>query len=405
SDTSRMKSRSCSTMRTAQRALIGPSSSPVRRRSSRLIPAVGSSSRSRVGSVARAMAISSHCCSPWESVPARWSTRPRRGKRSIAAMTDSCRARRVVERSSDTSESRLWRASRTLSYTDSAGSTLVIWNLMLRPARARSEGATRVRSRSAKRITPVSGMSAPAMHFMRVLFPDPLGPMSPWIWPASTRRSTPARARSSPKRLLTSATSSSAMASAGLRAGRRPAEAAESLALGHHEPHQAARPEEHDEEEEQAEEDRPEGLEVVGEQEAHVLDAGHPDHRADQRAHPPEEHVEDDLGGQQHAEHVGPHEAVVERGERARKAADAAGQGEDDGLEVLDPVAEKADPLLLLANAREHEAELGAHEGAAERVDDDEDHEGQVVVDGPLRDGEGAGGERRDRGDAVLPAE
>jgi hypothetical protein len=87
------------------------------------------------------------------------------------------------------------------------------------------------------------------------------------------------------------------MTSANLRAGRCPAEPAESLALGHHEPHQSARPEEHDEEEEQSEEDRPEGLEVVREQEAHVLDAGYADHRADQRAHPPEEHVEHDLGG------------------------------------------------------------------------------------------------------------
>ena len=63
-------------------------------------------------------------------------------------MTDSCSARRVAERSRETSESRPCSASRMLSYTDSEGSTLVIWNLMLRPARARSEGAARVMSRS-----------------------------------------------------------------------------------------------------------------------------------------------------------------------------------------------------------------------------------------------------------------
>src|SRR4029453_16713772 len=55
-------------------------------------------------------------------------------------MTDSCRARRVAERSSATSESRACRARRMLSYTDSEGSTLVIWNLMLRPARRRRGG-------------------------------------------------------------------------------------------------------------------------------------------------------------------------------------------------------------------------------------------------------------------------
>src|SRR5687767_11625167 len=161
-----------------------------------------------------------------------------------------------------------------LSYTDSEGSTLVIWNLMLRPARARSEGAARVRSRSAKRMTPASGVSAPAMHFMSVLLPEPLGPMSPWIWPASTRRSTPARARSSRKRLLTPETSSSAMASANLRARRRAAKAADPLALGHHEPDEPAGAEEDDEEQEQPQEDRPERLERVGEEKAHVLDAG-----------------------------------------------------------------------------------------------------------------------------------
>ena len=78
---------------------------------------------------------------------------------------------------------------------------------MLSPARARSAGGTAVRSRPSKWMVPASGESAPAMHFISVLLPEPLGPMRPWICERSTARSTPSRARSWPKRLATPAAS------------------------------------------------------------------------------------------------------------------------------------------------------------------------------------------------------
>ena len=71
----------------AQCALIGSSSSPVTWRSSGLMPPVGSSSSSSLGFSASAMAISSHCCSPWLSSPARSSARSIRRKRSSRPLT------------------------------------------------------------------------------------------------------------------------------------------------------------------------------------------------------------------------------------------------------------------------------------------------------------------------------
>ena len=53
----------------------------------------------------------------------------------------------------------------------------------------------------------------------------------------------------------------------------------------------------------------------------------------------------------------------------------------------------------------QHQAELRAHEPAAELVERDEDPEREVVVAGPLDDLVARRGERRDRRDAVLAAQ
>ena len=66
-----------------------------------------------------------------------------------------------------------------LSYSVSDGSTLVIWNFRLMPARARSVGDNAVMSLPAKLTLPSVGVSAPAMHFISVLLPEPFGPIRP----------------------------------------------------------------------------------------------------------------------------------------------------------------------------------------------------------------------------------
>ena len=97
SETSRMKSRSCSTIRMEQWLLIGARSSPVTRRSSRLIPRGRLVQQQRAsGSRRSAMAISSHCCSPWDRTPARSSARSE--QRDVVERRHaprSCSARRV----------------------------------------------------------------------------------------------------------------------------------------------------------------------------------------------------------------------------------------------------------------------------------------------------------------------
>jgi hypothetical protein len=52
-------------------------------------------------------------------------------------------------------------------------------------------------------ISPVSGVSSPAMIRSRVDLPDPLGPRSAVSEPPSTSSETSSRAANSPKRLVT----------------------------------------------------------------------------------------------------------------------------------------------------------------------------------------------------------
>jgi hypothetical protein len=66
-----------------------------------------------------------------------------------------------------------------LSYSVSVGSTEVIWNFRLIPARARSVGVNAVMSVLMKLTLPVVGTSAPATHFISVLLPEPFGPIRP----------------------------------------------------------------------------------------------------------------------------------------------------------------------------------------------------------------------------------
>src|SRR5438552_10605404 len=88
----RTNSMSCSMSMTAQaeRSTIASMSAPVRSFSGRVIPAAGSSSRRSLGSWTSSIAISSHCCSPCESVPARSPARSRSPTWSSTATIAPC---------------------------------------------------------------------------------------------------------------------------------------------------------------------------------------------------------------------------------------------------------------------------------------------------------------------------
>src|SRR5258705_5066046 len=315
------------------------------RRSSRLMPPVGSSSSRSFGSGASAIAISSHCCWPWESAEAGSAARSTRRNCSSMAMARSCRIPRVRENTSRGSDVCACSASRMLSYNVSAGSTLVIWNLRLMPARARSAGEACEMSWPPKFTVPDVGISGPSTHFISVLLPEPLGPIKPWNSFSATVRSAPFRAVSLPNILIRPPPSRTAM----IALPRRPAEIADTLALAKDQADQAGGTKQDNQQQQNAEDDRPDVLIAVRKQEADGFDRDRADHRSDQRAGAAEQHVEDHLRRHHHAQHVGPDETFMKDVKAACQPCDGAGKGKDHRLEPLYLIAEQGDPLLVLA--------------------------------------------------------
>ena len=219
-------------------------------------------------------------------------------------MTDSCRARRVAERSSDTSDpAPAARAICCRTPTARQHARNLELDTQAGPRALRGRGAREVAAGEAD--DPGVGRERAGDAFQERALAGAVGPDEPMDLARLDAQVHPARARSSPKRLLTPETSSSAMASARLRARRRAAEAAHALALGHHEPDEpvgrnrttkaAAAPERSA---------RTSGTDRPGES-SHI-DAADADDRAHQRADAPEEHVEHDLRRQEHAQQFGP---------------------------------------------------------------------------------------------------
>src|SRR5205814_1090064 len=176
----RMKFMSCSTTMTVAVSLSRRRSRTVFFTSSTVMPAVGSSSRTKVGSPPLAMPISSHCFSPWESHVAGWSAR------SVRPMTSSISAaRRRPPRLPKRNSAATCRFSNTLS----SSRTLGTWNLMLIPSRATRNASHPVMSRPRKRTVPASGRMPPLRIRKNVDLPAPLGPIRQRSSPASMVRS------------------------------------------------------------------------------------------------------------------------------------------------------------------------------------------------------------------------
>src|SRR3979411_2602672 len=95
------------------------------------------------------------------------------------------------------------------------------------PARARSAGENCVISRPPKDTAPSVGISAPAMHFISVLLPEPFGPIRPWNSLSATVRSAPTNAVNLTKIFTRPRASRRAMASL----FRRPPEVSDALAF------------------------------------------------------------------------------------------------------------------------------------------------------------------------------
>src|ERR1700730_6899239 len=177
------------------------------------------------------------------------------------------------------------------------------------PARARSEGDRAVMSWSAQRTLPSVGCSAPATHFISVLLPEPVEPVRPWNSFSLTVSAAPSSAVSLPKTLTMPLASRS-----GMRAFlRRPAETADALPLAEHEADEAKRAKQDHQQQQYAENDRPDIAVIVREPEADAFDDDGADHRADQRAGSAEQAVKHHLRREHDARDVGPHEPLVGR--------------------------------------------------------------------------------------------
>src|SRR5256885_12226254 len=113
---------------------------------------------------------------------------------------------------------------------------LVIWKERASPRRERAGASSAVTSRPPKRMVPASGRRSPASSAMSVVLPAPFGPMTAWVSPSGTARSTPSVARRPPNLFASPRIARSGSATA--RSG-----------LGH-EPEQPALGEEHHEDEE-----------------------------------------------------------------------------------------------------------------------------------------------------------
>ena len=76
---------------------------------------------------------------------------------------------------------------------------------------SRRAGGSAVISAPSTRTVPASGVSKPATTLSSVVLPDPLGPRIVRSSPSATSSDTPSSAKTSPKRLVTPSTRSSAV--------------------------------------------------------------------------------------------------------------------------------------------------------------------------------------------------
>ena len=149
---------------------------------------VGSSATSRAGSVTRARARATRCCSPPESAGGQRSHRSRaRPTRSSCTAARRAAARRPTPRNSS--------GQATFSSTVKLGKRLKLWNTkpICRSRRSLSASTvSRARSRPATTTRPALGRSSPASKLRSVVLPDPLGPMTERNSPAPTASETSA---------------------------------------------------------------------------------------------------------------------------------------------------------------------------------------------------------------------
>src|ERR1700732_2773666 len=245
-------------------------------------PAIGSSSSNSCGEVASATASSSSRCSPWLNFETRVLARAPSPTRSKAASAVARRplSLRALPQKRNEWPSRACAASATLSAAVKSGSSEVIWKERASPSLLRRHAGKWVMSWPAKRMVPALGRNCPVNWLISVVLPAPFGPMIACNSPRATSSETLSVATMPPNRRTRFSTRSKGSAT-----GEPPQQ-----------PDDAAAPEQHDQQQQRAHDQRPVFRHLRQEFFQHQID-DRADHRAEQRTHATEDHHHHQIAG------------------------------------------------------------------------------------------------------------
>src|SRR5712671_3226757 len=357
-------SMSCSISRMVRPCLSSRSIVTARADSSGPRPAIGSSSSSKRGLVASAIASSSWRCSPWLSRDTSVSARPSRPTRASAARAG---VRNAGSRRASPQKRNEWpacacTASATLSSAVKSGNSDVIWNERARPSALRAWGGSGVMSWRSNQTRPASGASSPPSWAISVLFPAPLGPMMACSSPGATSSIMSSEAITPPKRLVRPSTRRSGSATAHSRQNAIDP---------------AARIQ-HDQQDHRAEDDRP----IFGEARQPLLEhqkRDRADHRADHRAHAAQHRHHDEIARARPMHDGGTDEGGVVGEQHAGQPADGAGEEEADEPVAEGRKADRAHAPVVRARALDHHAEARIDDAPDQIEDGQQQSETQII--------------------------
>src|SRR5262249_45386318 len=143
-------------------------------------------------------------------------------------------------------------------------------------------------------------------------------------------------------------------------AARRWPKGADALPIGDEEAYETGGPEHHDDQKQEAQNDRPAGIPDMRKIKPNQVDQPGSDDRSDQGTDTTEQRVQHDLCGQYRPQLTWTDEPLVEGVQGSRQPRDEPGQAEHEAPVVLSRVAKEGDAAFPLTDARQHETELRA---------------------------------------------
>src|SRR5438093_4416554 len=308
-------------------------------------PAISSSRSRTCGFIASARPRSTFFLSVTFSTWTRSRRRPPSPRNSRMAPTSCPRSRRAPEADGEPKSA----PTRTFSSTVMPRNACETWKLRAMPRRAIRWAGRLLMIRPWNRISPDEGGRLPLMRLISVVFPEPLGPITPSTSPRARWKSTSSSARTPPKDRLTDAPSSS-MAIGGRSEAVR---ADVSQERPRRQPLRAQAHQPRGSDQDHGDDQQPEDRRVIPEQgaprrERQQLDQDRPVERPEHGGDPADQHHHEALHGDGHVEH-GPGLDVAEP-VRVDPAGEAGEDGADDPHRDL--VAHRGDaaargPLLV----------------------------------------------------------